>query len=232
MKKRDSMAATLSTLRDFGLRAGVQSAFACSAAGTVRTGLPGSIFCRPSSTTRSPGARPAVMSHSPLMARSAVTTRSATLSSAPTTMTVASPRGLCADAALRHQQRRWRVPRVSRARTNMPGSSSRSRIRKHRAQHDRPGATGPPTLRRTCSRPRSGIRAAVFEREADFGLVRRRSSRSSPLASWRCRRSISVARLRDVDVDGIELLHGRQRRLLPGRDQRAFGDHARGRCGR
>ena len=80
------------------------------------------------------------------------------------------------DAALRHQQRRRARARVSWARTNMPGSSSRLRIREHRAQHHRAGAR----IHRHFGNLEAaalGVHAAVFERER---RLRPGSCRPSP----------------------------------------------------
>jgi hypothetical protein len=69
----------------------------------------------------------------------------------------------------------------------------------------------------------TGVLRAVLEREADFRLVVRHLHELA-VRELALQAQHLGGRLRDVDVDGIELLDRRERALLPRRHERALGD--------
>src|SRR5881296_3902263 len=103
---------------------GVLRAAPLSAAGwyaTARTGDPGATCWRPSTTTRSPAARPCAISHDPPSQAVAITGRVATLSPASSTYTNDPPSPCCTARCGTRIAPGCVSPR-SRTRTNWPGS--------------------------------------------------------------------------------------------------------------
>src|SRR3546814_282614 len=101
--------------------AGVASGRGAAAFSTTSTLAPGAIFCRPSTTTRSPAARPDSTSHWSPMVWLTTTGRCSTTPSALTTIAVVLPFGSRAMPCIGARIASCRMPASSTARTYMPG---------------------------------------------------------------------------------------------------------------
>src|SRR3546814_2555403 len=101
--------------------AGVASGRGAAAFSATSTLAPGAIFCRPSTTTRSPAARPDSTSHWSPMVWLTTTGRCSTTPSALTTIAVVLPFGSRAMPCIGARIASCRMPASSTARTYMPG---------------------------------------------------------------------------------------------------------------
>ena len=118
------------------------------------------------------------------MARSVLSVRSSTLSSAPTTRTVGSPREIAHDGLLRNQEGLFIDAFDQARRTNMPGSNSRRALGNKAAQRDRAGRLIDRHFREF-EDALVGILRAVLERQRDIGRVRGAHDAATGQFAWR-----------------------------------------------